>query len=134
MRQDTGNDSSTWRTSASIERWRNELLHLTGCAPGEITEKVELLLQYCIAQQISPERLVNECRYSPDRIVQRTFYLNATHGAKVNLVVQSFLIHNGINVFGELVCMPDTLKSLVEEQGDQWTLQPHKNSTETGDI
>jgi hypothetical protein len=118
--KDSGNDPSTWRSSASVTRWCDGLLHITGCAPREVTEKVDLLLQFCAEQQVSPERLIHECRYGPDRMAQRAFYLNAVHFTKMNLVVQSFLVHNGINVFGELICMPDTVKLLIEEQGDQW--------------
>lgn len=109
-----------WRSSACIERWCNGLLHITRCAQNEVTEKVELLLQFCAEHQVSPERLINECRCGPDRLEKRTFYLNAVRRTKMNLAVQSFLVHNGINVFGELVCMPDTVKLLIEDQGDQW--------------
>jgi hypothetical protein len=35
-------------------------------------------------------------------------------------VVQSFMVHNGINVFGDLVCLPNTPESLKREQGNQW--------------
>ena len=112
--------NSTWRSSAFVERWCNGLLHITGCAPREVTEKVDLLLQFCAEQQVSPERLINECRHGPDRRGKRAFYLNTVRSTKMNLVVQSFLVHNGINVFGELVCMPDTVKLLIEDQGDQW--------------
>jgi hypothetical protein len=134
MGKDTENDNYTWRTSAAVERWRDGLLHLTGCTPNEVAEKVNLLLEFCAEQQVSPERLVNECRYSPDRIAQRAFYLSAARYAKMNLVVQSFLVHNGINVFGELICMPDTVKSLSREQGNQWTPRLHKDSPETEDV
>jgi len=120
--KDSGNDPSTWRSSASVARWCDGLLHIIGCAPREVTEKVDLLLQFCAEQQVSPERLINECYCGPNRMAQRAFYLNAVRFTKMNLVVQSFLVHNGINVFGELVCMPDTMKRLIEDQGDQWGL------------
>jgi hypothetical protein len=113
-------DSSTWRSSAPVERWCNELLHIIGCTPREVTEKVDLLLQFCAEQPVSPERLINECRDGPDRMEKRALYLSAARRTKMNLVVQSFLVHNGINVFGELVCMPATVKLLIEDQGDQW--------------
>jgi hypothetical protein len=123
-----GKDNYTWRTSAAVERWRDGLSHVTGCTPEEITEKVDLLLQFCAEQRVSPERLVNECRYGPGGIAQRAFYLSAARRTKMNLVVKSFLVHNGINVFGELICMPGTVKSLIEEQGNQWTPRLHKDS------
>ncbi|MBV8360006.1 MAG: hypothetical protein JO189_19030 [Deltaproteobacteria bacterium] len=118
--KDNANDPSTWRSSASVARWCDGLLHITGCAPREVIEKVDLLLQFCAEQQVSPERLINECRCGPDRMAQRAFYLKAARFTKMNLVVQSFFVHNGVNVFGELICMPDTVKLLIEDQGDQW--------------
>jgi hypothetical protein len=128
MGKDTGNDNYTWRTSAAVERWRDGLLHLIGCTPKEIAEKVDLLLQFCAEQRVSPEGLVDECHYGPDRIAQRAIYLSTANQIKMNLVVQSFLVHNGINVFGELICMPGTVKSLIEEQGKQWTPRLRKDS------
>ena len=121
-------NSSTWHSTAYVERWCNELLHFIGCTPREVTEKVDLLLQFCAEQQVSPERLINECRYGPDRMGKPAFYLNVVRRTKMNLVVQSFLVHNGINVFGKLVCMPSTRKSMIEEQGEQWELRHHKGS------
>ncbi len=47
-------------------------------------------------------------------------YLSAARNSNSNLVVQSFLVHNGINVFGELICMPDTVEGVMKEQGSQW--------------
>jgi len=123
--------NSAWRSSASVERWCNALLHLIRCTPREVTEKVDLLLQFCAEQQVSPERLINERRYGPYRMGKRAFYLNVVRRTKMNLVVQSFLVHNGINVFGELVCMPSTTKSMIEEQGEQWELRHHKGSYAT---
>jgi len=112
--------NSAWRSSASVERWCSGLLGITRCAPREIIEKVDLLLEFCTEQQVSPERLINECRGGTDRMAQRIFYLNGARGSKMKLVVQSFLVHNGIDVFGQLVCIPGTTKLLIEEQGDQW--------------
>ena len=48
---------------------------------------------------------------------RRKFYLGIARDAEEKLAVQSFLIHNGVNVFGEIVCMPDTAESVAREQG-----------------
>jgi hypothetical protein len=64
--------------------------------------------------------MIQECRCHPDRSERRTFYLSAARNSAANLVVQSFLVHNGINIFGDLVCMPDTVESIMKEQGNQW--------------
>ena len=34
-------------------------------------------------------------------------------------MVQNFLVHNGINVFGELACLPGGRERVVREQGEQ---------------
>jgi hypothetical protein len=107
-------------SNSSIERWRRELLHLTGCSLGEIADRLDVLMQFCAAQGVSPQDMIDECRHGPDRMARRTLYLRAARETQANLVVQSFLIHNGVNVFGELLCMPDTAEAVIREQGDQW--------------
>jgi hypothetical protein len=114
------NGAASCRSSTCVERWCDGLLHVTGCTPREVAERLDLLLQFCSEQRVSPEGLINECRFGADRISQLAFYLSAARHTKMNLVVQSFLVHNGINVFGELICMPNTVKGIVEDQGEQW--------------
>jgi hypothetical protein len=113
---------SHWLSGASVERWRDGLLHLIGCTAEEVAEKVKLLFEFCAEHQVCPERLIDQCRHGPDRMARRASYLNAARRTKMNLAVQSFLVHNGINVFGELICMPRTAKSIIAEQGEQWDL------------
>jgi hypothetical protein len=112
-----------WRSSPVIECWCDALLHLTGCAPGEVADKVDVLLGFCAEQRLLPEALIVECRCGAERMARRAFYLKKARGREVNLVVQSFLIHNGINTFGELVCMPGKAKDVAKEQGEQWQRQ-----------
>ena len=45
--------------------------------------------------------------------------LDAICNSGANLVVQGFLVHNGINVFGELACRPGGRARVVREQGEQ---------------
>ncbi len=106
--------------SPSIDRWRHELLHLTGCSPEEVADKLDVLIRFCASQGVSPETIVNDCRRGPDPIQRRAYYLSATRETGAKLVLQSFLIHNGVNVFGDLVCMPATTDTVVREQGEQW--------------
>jgi hypothetical protein len=108
------------RFGSCVERWRYGLSHITGCSAHEIAQRVDVLLQFCAERGFSPERMIEECRCRPDRSERRTFYLSAARNSKANLVVQSFLVHNGINVFGDLVCMPDTVEGIMKEQGNQW--------------
>jgi len=87
---------------------------------GEIAERLDVLRKFCAGQGITPEDMIEECRHGPDGMAQRASYLRAARESEANLVVQSFLVHNGINVFGDLVCMPATTDALIREQGEQW--------------
>jgi hypothetical protein len=120
-------DASSWWSSSCVERWRRGLLHITGCSSHEIVERVDILLEFRAGRGVSPERMIDESRRSPDRIERRTFYLSAARNTQADLVVQSFLIHNGINIFGELICMPNTVEGVMKEQGSQWASRRSKN-------
>ena len=113
-------DLSQWRSSPSVERWRNGLLRVSGCSLREVAQRLDLLLRFCAGQGVSPQDMLEECRHGSDFMARRAVYLSAARGGAANLVVQSFLVHNGINVFGEIVCMPATAESVMREQGKQW--------------
>jgi hypothetical protein len=117
------------RFGLCVERWRRGLSQLTGCPPHEIAERLDVLLQFCAERAVSPERMIEECHCAADRSERRMFYLSAAHNTKANLVVQSFLVHNGINVFGELVCMPNTVEGIVKEQGNQWVSKERQDQS-----
>jgi len=109
-----------WSSYASIQRWCHGLLHLTGLTPEEVTDRLDKLFQFCMLQGFDPETVAAECRQSPDKLARRVFYLQIARDTPANLIVQSFLVHNGVNVFGDLICMPRTLEQVVAEQGKQW--------------
>jgi len=109
-------------SSTLVERWRNNLLHVVGCSPDEIAQRVGRLLRFCACEGISPEFIVQQCRYGADRGLWRKLYLGRTPDPETNRVLQSFLIHNGVNTFGEIVCMPATSTAVTNEQGTQWDL------------
>ena len=116
----TGSERSSLDASSYVERWRRELLHLTGCSPGEVADRVGVLLKFCAACSVSPEDMIDQCRHGPERSARLNLYLRAARGSGASLVVQSFLVHSGVNIFGELVCMPATVEATVREQGEQW--------------
>jgi hypothetical protein len=105
----------------SIERWRHNLLQIIGCSPDEVSQRVDALLQFCAGEGISPEQMIEHCRDGRDRIECRNYYLSRTSGAGLKRVVESFLIHNGVNIFGDLICVPSTTEALAKEQGTQWS-------------
>ncbi len=109
-----------WRSYASIQRWSDGLLRVTGLTAAEVENRLDILFQFCMLQGFDPEAVAVECRHRPDKLVRRTFYLQIAQESPSNLIFQSFLVHNGINVFGDLICMPSTQEQVVAEQGKQW--------------
>jgi hypothetical protein len=113
-------------SGSPIRLWSVRLSEVVGCSAAEIAAKVGSLLEFCAGQGISPERLIDECRVGPERIARRIFYLDAAARTPSSLAVQSFMIHNGINVFGDLICLPTTAEDLLREQGPQWKSTDHR--------
>lgn len=109
-----------WHSYISIQRWSTGLLHMTGLTPAEVANRLDTLFQFCLQQGIDPEIMAEECRKGEDRVARRAFYLHMASKTPANLIVQSFLVHNGVNVFGDLICMPSTHELLAAEQGNQW--------------
>lgn len=128
------NSLTKWQTYPSIQRWSGGLLHVTGLTPAEVANRQNVLFQFCWQQGIDPESMAEECRNSEDRLARRAFYLHLADRTPAKLIVQSFLVHNGVNIFGDLVCMPSTREQIVAEQGRQW-IQGHEpsGSSSTGE-
>jgi hypothetical protein len=96
-----------------VQRWRSALAEWVGVPAAEVDGRVEALATFCTAAGTSPDALLAAAR---DGLAP---LLTAAEEQGVSLVVQSFLIHNGLNVFGAIVCMPRTVDELAE-QGEQW--------------
>ena len=111
---------STWHSYPSIQRWSTALLDVTGLTSAEVANRLNTLFQFCLQQEIDPETMAEECRKGEGRVARRAFYLRLASKMPANLIVQSFLVHNGVNVFGDIVCMPSTREQIVAEQGSQW--------------
>ncbi len=109
-----------WHSYTSIQRWSAGLLHVTGLTPAEVANRLDTLFQFCLLQGVDPETMAEECRKSEDRVARRASYLHMARETPANLIVQSFLVHNGVNVFGDLICMPSTREQIAAEQGNQW--------------
>lgn len=114
------NLAEQWRSYPSIQRWCQGLLHVTGLTRDEVANRLDTLFQFCLLQDFDPETVAQECREGQDKLARRTFYLQRAQQTPANLIVQSFLVHNGVNVFGDLICMPSTRKQIIAEQGHQW--------------
>jgi hypothetical protein len=115
-----------WATCPAMQRWRRGLAEATGLTETELASRQHGLFQFCAMHGLDPETMAEECRSGPARVERRQFYLALAQQSPANLIVQSFLIHNGINVFGDIVCMPDTIEKVVREQGEQWKLTANR--------
>ncbi len=109
-----------WHSYPSVQRWSNGLLSMTGLTLAEVANRLDTLFQFCLQQGIDPETMAEDCRKGDDRVARRVYYLDIAGKTPTSLIVQSFLVHNGVNVFGDIVCMPGTRKQIVAEQGERW--------------
>ena len=121
---------SRWHSYPSVQRWSDGLLHMTGLTSAEVANRLDALFHFCLGQEIDPEVMAAECRTGEDRVARRAFYLSIARKTPANLIVQSFLVHNGVNVFGDIVCMPSTREQIVSEQGKQWIREREPSSPE----
>jgi hypothetical protein len=112
----------------TIRRWCAGLLEISGLSAPEVEARLAVLLDFCRAQDCSPQQLVAICRADGDDCPGLQEYLRRARATPANLIVQSFLVHNGINVFGKIVCMPSTPGQVRAEQGAQW-LAPLSQAT-----
>jgi hypothetical protein len=106
-----------FEASAAVQRWRRALLGWVGVPVAEVDGRVETLATFCTVTGTSPDAVLAAARYDLPPV------LAAAEEQEARLVVQSFLIHNGLNVFGAVVCMPRTTVQLAE-QGDRWARHP----------
>jgi hypothetical protein len=84
-----------------FERWRKALLHVTGCTLGKSLKK--WIANPVLRKSASLARsIISQWRSTFGKIARRAFYLSSAQAARMHLVFQSFLVHNDINVFGEL--------------------------------
>lgn len=68
------------------------------------------LLRFCATHDTDPDTLLARWQEYPDLTLRRR------HGsAPPQLAVESFLVHNGVNVFGDIVCMPRTPEQLAAQ-------------------
>ncbi|MDQ6660306.1 MAG: hypothetical protein M3Z24_05000 [Chloroflexota bacterium] len=123
------NSLKQWRSYSSIQRWSSGLLHVLGLTPDEVENRLDTLFQFCLSQGFDPEGMAEECCKGEDRLARRAFYLQIARETPANLIVQSFLVHNGVNVFGDLTCMPGTREQIVREQGIQWIRDRERTSS-----
>jgi hypothetical protein len=102
-------------TDDVIERWLLSLKVRVGPDDAEAAALVAALHDFCDRNGLTPEEVLVHWEEFPELCVRQ----HPNNGAFPNLAVESFLIHNGVNVFGEIKCVSGTAEDLVE-QGQQF--------------
>lgn len=106
----------------SVEQWLLALKTRVGMDDAESDALVAALQEFCARNNISPTDLLARWEeFAQLRVRKEPF-----NGEFPNLAVESFLIHNGVNVFGEIKCVSGTAEDLIE-QGAQFV--PRTSST-----
>lgn len=98
-----------------VERWQRRLASRVGMGPAEREGLRERLLAWCDRHAVTPDLLVKTWLDYPQLTVRRR------PGASevADLAVESFLIHSGVNVFGDIVCVAGRPEDLAQ-QGRQF--------------
>lgn len=98
-----------------VYRWRRLLAERVGLSEPVIAERVAQLEKYCAEHGITPAKLL----WSWEERLDLTLRRRPGATGMPNLAVESFLIHNGVNVFGEIACVPGRPEALAA-QGPQF--------------
>jgi hypothetical protein len=93
--------SSPHDQSHAVQRWQEQLAARIGMSEAEIATLRAALEVFCLRHAVSPEHVLQRWESFPELTVRRR------PGAveSPNLAVESFLVHNGVNVFGNIVCV-----------------------------
>ncbi len=102
-------------TSPAARRWTSQLATRVGMTSGEIERLRAGLDDFCASHHTDPDTLLRTWLDYEELTVRRRH----DPGAVPNLAVESFLIHNGVNVFGEITCVAGRPEDLAA-QGPQF--------------
>lgn len=105
-----------WRESPCIRHWVRSLIHWVGVRSEDVKIRAEMLLSFCESREISPACLLEQALSDESKVAE---IIAKARTVGLELIVESFLIHNGVNVYGKLVCVPRTAEELAE-QGTQF--------------
>lgn len=67
----------------------------------EIADMHAALIEFCVRHEVDPDTVLANWLDYPELTVRRRH----DAGSAPNRAVESFLIHNGINIFGDIVCV-----------------------------
>lgn len=102
-----------------VDRWVSELRNRIGLSENEIEQRLSALDAFCVRHDVSAEILVASWQDYKELTVRR----RQDRFQSRDLAVESFLIHNGVNVFGDIVCVAGRPEDLAQ-QGARFAPQP----------
>lgn len=110
-------DRAAVEADPAVARWQAALAGTVGLEELERRTRLAELGDFCLKHSVSPSALVGTWQEYPELTVRRR------PGAvePPNLAVESFLIHNGVMVFGDLVCVPGANQADLADQGVRFT-------------
>lgn len=98
-----------------VRRWHQQLARRVGLSEQEVADRQAGLDEFCARHGVTPDALLTTWEGYPELTVRRR--PGATEAP--NIAVESFLIHSGINVFGDIVCVAGRPEDLAA-QGPQF--------------
>ena len=98
-------------TEDVVAHWRRSLRTRVGMSEREIEASYDALMTFCRHHATTPAQLVQTWRQFPELTVRRRRDDTVT----APLAVESFLIHNGVNVLGEIACVAARAEDLAEQ-------------------
>lgn len=90
---------------------QTRLRDVVGMADAERTLIRAGLDAFCARHQITPGQLLEQWQTHPELTVRR----RPKASESPDLAAESFLIHNGVNVFGEIVCVAGRPEDLARQ-------------------
>lgn len=97
-----------------VARWQHALEHRVGMDARERSRYLSALREFCAKHQVEPAELIERWLSFPELTVRRQLPWRQA-AARANPAVESFLIHNGKNIFGDLVCLPGRADDLRDQ-------------------
>jgi hypothetical protein len=97
-----------------VADWQRRLAERIGMTGAERSRLLDGLTAFCSRHGTDPVALLAGWAGYPELTVRRR-----GGGGAANLAVESFLIHNGVNVFGDIVCVAGRAEDLAA-QGAQF--------------
>lgn len=88
-------------TREPVEHWTRQLRERVGVDEREVSLRCDDLVEFCRARAVSPADLLARWEDFPELLVR----WRPEPGAPPHRSVESFLIHNGVNVFGDTTCV-----------------------------